>query len=134
MSLKRAVWRSTDPMTGAEKVEPVPMDAQSSTGLTIDIRSASVETEQPKKIWVNFALASMLTLTPVNLVGPIEIYGRRNGAASATLYDLFDADENFYDGFLFPDGLIVPNPDRKILFRKVLSLEGLAKRQPFLNF
>ena len=134
MTYRAAVRISSDPMTAAGDFEPTTIDSETGSGLTIDIKSATLGGEQPKKIWVNLALASILTLTPVNILGPIDIFGRRRGTASATIYDWLELEEDMEDGLLFPGGLIIPNPERKILFQKVLRLEGLEKRKPYLNF
>jgi hypothetical protein len=133
MNYKAAVRRSSDPITATGGFKPVVMDSQIATSSTIDIRSASIGSELPERKWVNLALASILTLTPVNFLGPIEVYPRRRGAASVTIYDWIELDEDLEDSFFFPGGLIIPNSERKILFRKLLRLDGLEKRQPFVN-
>jgi hypothetical protein len=134
MTYRAAVRISSDPMTAAGNFEPTTIDSESSSGSTIHIKSETLGGEQPKKIWVNLALASILTLTPVNILGPMDIYGRRRGIASATIYDWLELEEDMDGGLLFPGGLIIPKPERKILFQKVLRLEGLEKRKPYLNF
>ena len=131
MRFQAALRRSNNPITAGDEFESAKIDDSSST--TIDIRSHSIGSSQTDKKFVNLALASILTLTPVAFLGPIDLTFRRQGAASLAIYDLLDIDDDLDDSFLFPGGLIIPNPNRNILFRKILKLEGLEKRKPYLN-
>jgi hypothetical protein len=125
----RAALRISNQAVTADEFEPAELASDSGSGSTAAIKPEVAE--QPKKKWVNLALASILTLAPVNI--PLEMYSRRYGAAS-TMDDWFQFEDDSEDYFLFPGGIFSPSPERKILFRKVLRLEGLERRKPYLNF
>jgi hypothetical protein len=124
---------NVDPSTALSAFETISPDDKSGLGSTMDL-DATVDPKHSDKTWLNFALASILTLAPVTVVGPIDVFGRRKGSESATVYDWLEVDDFAEEGFVFPGGLIVPNMERTILFRKVLRLEKLEKRQPVLSF
>ena len=131
MKYQAALRRSNNPITAGGEFEPARIDDSHST--TVDIQTHSVGSSQPDKRFVNLALASILTLTPVNFLAPIDLTFRRQGAASLAIYDLLEIEDDVDESFLFPGGLIIPSPNRKILFRKVLKLEALEKKKPYLS-
>jgi hypothetical protein len=132
MRFRAAVRTSSDPITAAGEFESATIDSESTSGSTVDINSEGTGAQPTQKKWVNIALASILTLSPINI--PIDIYGRRYGSASATVSEWLDLEDDWENGFLAPGGLIIPNPERKILFRKMLKLTGLGKKTPYLKF
>jgi hypothetical protein len=130
--MRAALRISNNSLTASQEFETETMiDPVSNSASIISGKSIEMECDPPKKKWVNVALASILTLAPVSI--PIEIYNRRYGVSS-TFADLLELDEESDDYFLFPGGIMIPNPERKVLFRKLLKLEGLEKRKPYLNF
>ena len=85
------------------------------------------------RTWVNLAMASILTLSPFGGLPPVESVGRRRGTTAETISEWFILAEDTLINFSFPGGLIIPAPNRKILFTKVLGLGGLQKRKPFVK-
>ena len=122
----RAALRISDRPITTDEFEPAPLASDSGSSSTAAVKAEVAE--QPTK-WINLALASVLTLAPINI--PVEMYSRRYGVAS-TMNDWFDVEDEWED--LCPGGIFSPSPERKILFRKTLRLVGLEKRKPYINF